>query len=117
MNLRRANLTCSFTRDISSLKATTTHVPKVPNPLPNQVLGLLIHLGSHFHVVPLPIAMAVAIRVLLFLLLLPASAEPAASAAAPAVSAWEKWMDRLVTCAVTCLFLAAWRGSSGGQRT
>ena len=58
--------------------------------------------------------MAVAIRVLLFLLLLSASAEATASAVAgpagPAVSAWEKWMDRLITCAVTCLVLAAWRG-------
>lgn len=59
--------------------------------------------------------MAVAIRVLLFLLL-SASAEPTASAVAgPAVSAWEKWMDRLITCAVTCLVLAAWRGSGAKE--
>lgn len=65
--------------------------------------------------VSLPIAMAVAIRVLLFLLL-SASAEPTASAVAgPAVSAWEKWMDRLITCAVTCLVLAAWRGSGAKE--
>lgn len=59
--------------------------------------------------------MAVAIRVLLFLLLLPARAEPAAAGpAGPAVS-WEKWMDRLVTSVVTCLILAAWRGSGAKE--